>query len=211
MMAADTHTGRVTAFGPARRVKRTSQSRPDDARYWAEQMARVAEHQDRECFMRIYDHYAPRLQRYMLGKGMSPAQGEELVQDVMLRVWRRARLFDPRRAHFSTWLFRVARNLHVDHLRRQPHWQPVEDGLEYLERQDCDAECEGPEAVADHACLDQAIDGLPAPQARLLRMSYLESKSHSEIAAELGMPLGTVKSTLRRSFEKLKSALRQPS
>ncbi|TQD46151.1 sigma-70 family RNA polymerase sigma factor [Lysobacter aestuarii] len=207
-MATDPDTGRVAAFGPARRLNRSRQSRPDDAGYWAGQIARVAQQQDRECFLRIHDHFAPRLQRYMLGLGVAPAQAEELVQDVMLKVWRRARLFDPTRAHFSTWLFRIARNLHIDHLRRQPHWLPVDDGLEYLERQETDRDDEGPDAVADHACLGDAIDQLPAAQARLLRMSYLESKSHSEIASELGMPLGTVKSNLRRSFEKLKDALR---
>ncbi len=159
--------------------------------------------------MQIYDHFAPRVLRYLLGRGIARAQAEELVQEALLRVWHRARLFDAQRASLSTWLFRIARNLHIDSMRSQKHWQPVEDELERLELEDFSAEASGPDSFVDHAGLKRAIDELPAKQARVIRMSYLESKSHAEIAEELGMPLGTVKSNVRRSFEKLKVALRQ--
>nr|WP_233175718.1 sigma-70 family RNA polymerase sigma factor [Dyella sp. ASV24] len=158
--------------------------------------------------MRIYDYYAPRLLRYLLGLNVSPGQAEELVQESLLRLWRRAGQFDPARASVSTWLFRIARNLYLDSARGEPHWIDVQDGLEWLDR--CEAESEGTstEAFADHARLASAIERLPAVQARLVRMSYLESKSHSEIAQELGMPLGSVKSNLRRAFAKLQAGLR---
>lgn len=158
--------------------------------------------------MRVYDYYAPRLLRYLLGLKVSPAQAEELVQEAMLRLWRRAGLFDPARANVSTWLFRIARNLYLDSIRGEPHWLDVQDGLEWLDQ--CEAESEGTstETFTDHAKLARAIDRLPAVQARLVRMSYLEAKSHSEIAQELGMPLGSVKSNLRRAFAKLQDGLR---
>ena len=70
-----------------------------------------------------------------------------------------------------------------------------------------DEDSVSPDAYADHVGLDRAIRALPAAQARMIRMSYLESRSHSEIAAELGLPLGSVKSTLRRAFARLKAGL----
>jgi RNA polymerase sigma-70 factor (ECF subfamily) len=167
-------------------------------------MSRVATSQDVECFMRVYDHFAPKLQRYLLGLQVAPAQAEELVQEAMLRVWRHAAVFDAERAGVATWLFRIARNLYLDSVRAQ---RQTTDDLDQMEAHAPDMAV-GPEAFADHVGLARAIDELPAAAARLIRMSYLESKSHSEIAAELGLPLGTVKSTLRRSFEVLRAALR---
>ena len=178
----------------------------EDARYWAEQVAGIAARRDVTCFMRVFDHYAPRLNRYLLGLKASPAQAEELVQECLLRLWRRAELFDPARASLSTWLFRVARNLYIDGLRREPRWLPIQEGLDRLEQSDWQEDDSS--AAADHLGLAQAIEALPAVQARLIRMSYFEAKSHSEIAHELGMPLGSVKSNIRRAFSKLQSCLR---
>ncbi|MCX7563659.1 sigma-70 family RNA polymerase sigma factor [Xanthomonadaceae bacterium XH05] len=185
-----------------------NRSRPaphDDDAFWSAQMARVAAFQDADSFMHIYDHFAPRLHRYLLGLKLPAAQAEELVQEAMLRAWRHAGAFDPALAGLSTWLFRIARNLHFDASRRQGGWLPSDDDIEQIEiTPEHDA---SPDARADHAILARAIDTLPADAARMIRMSYLESHSHSEIAAELNLPLGTVKSTLRRAFEKLRTAL----
>ncbi len=199
---------KVRPLAPARRVSGSSNQAIDDARYWAEQVAGVATRQDVDCFMRIYDHYAPRLLRYLLSLKAGPAQAEELVQDAMLRLWRRADMFDPARASLATWLFRVARNLHIDSVRSEPHWLDIQDALDWLDRPESESGTSSTEAFTDHAGLVRAIDRLPATQARLIRMSYFESKSHSEIAHELGMPLGSVKSNLRRAFAKLQAGLR---
>lgn len=207
-MMSHLHTAKVWPLEAKRRVTESSGQTSEEARYWAAQVAAVAATQDADCFMRVYDYYAPRLLRYLLGLKVSPAQAEELVQEAMLRLWRRAGLFDPARANVSTWLFRIARNLYLDSIRGEPHWLDVQDGLEWLDQ--CEAESEGTstETFTDHAKLARAIDRLPAVQARLVRMSYLEAKSHSEIAQELGMPLGSVKSNLRRAFAKLQDGLR---
>ncbi len=178
-----------------------------DAPYWASQMAGVAARQDIDCFMRIYDHFAPRLQRYLLGRGAPAAQAEELVQEALLRLWRRAALFDPARASLATWLFRVARNLHLDSLRGEPQWLSVDEGLEWLDAEALSDPGPATESGADYAGLKYAIDSLPATQARLIRMSYFEGKSHSEIARELSMPLGSVKTALRLAFAKLQAGL----
>jgi RNA polymerase sigma-70 factor (ECF subfamily) len=211
MMKIHPQPAKVRPIEAVRRVTEPPSQTFEDAHYWAAQVAAVASAQDVGCFMRVYDYYAPRLLRYLLGLNVSPAQAEELVQESMLRLWRRAGQFDPARANVSTWLFRIARNLYLDSVRGEPHWIDVQDGLEWLDRYEAESEGTSTETFADHARLARAIDRLPAVQARLVRMSYLESKSHSEIAQELGMPLGSVKSNLRRAFAKLQAGLRSPS
>lgn len=178
-----------------------------DAGYWASLVAAVAARQDVESFMVIYDHFSPRLLRYLQGLGVVEARGQELVQEAMLRLWRRADSFDPQKASLSTWLYRVARNLYIDSVRSEPQWSPIQDELDGVDDEGPRHETSLTEAYVDGVLLTQAIDALPAVQARLVRMSYLEAKSHGEIAAELGMPLGTVKSHLRRAFVKLQSVL----
>lgn len=204
MMPSHTINMKVTLLRAQRSLFPPANPSSPDAAFWASQMAAVAADRDMDCFMRIYDHFAPRLQRYLLGRGVPAARAEELVQETMLRLWRRAELFDPARASLATWLFRVARNLHLDSLRGEPLWLPMDEAFEGLEAEDAQP---GAEASVDHAGLQAAIDSLPAVQARLIRMSYFEAKSHSEIARELSMPLGSVKSALRRAFARLQAGL----
>jgi len=208
MITNERATARVACLHTRRRVSSIANKAVPDARYWSDQMASVVEHRDPDSFMRIYDYFAPRLQRYLLGLGVSDAQGQELVQEAMLRVWRRADLFDPARAGLSTWLFRIARNLYLDSVRGEPAWLPMEDGVDWLERQECEEPTSTAEAFTDHIGLRRAIDELSPVQARLVRMSYFEAKSHSEIAKELNMPLGSVKSHVRRAFCKLQGSMR---
>lgn len=191
----------------ARRALATSpSSAAPDAGYWADQMALVSVRRDRDGFMRIYDHFAPRVRVYLTGLGAPPAVAQELAQEALLRLWQRASTYDSARSALSTWLFRIARNLHIDRLRKDPQWRTVHDELEHVEL----AEDSGPspERGAEQAELEQRIEQLPAVQARLIRMSYLEAKTHAEIARELGMPLGTVKSHIRRAFQRLQLSMR---
>ncbi len=211
MMIRNGNAMKVTPLEVRRRVSKTANQPVVDARVWSDQMISVAQRRDVDSFMRIYDYFAPRVHRYLMSLGVSDEQGQELMQEAMLRVWRRADLFDPARASLSTWLFRIARNLYIDHVRGEPSWLPIAEGMDWLDEQEqCDHDSV-PESFTDQASLKKAIEGLSAVQARLVRMSYFEAKSHSEIAAELQMPLGSVKSHLRRAFNTLQSSMRSPS
>jgi len=167
---------------------------------WRADMAEVALHQDRAAFMRIYDHFMPRLCLYLRGMRVDEAVAEELAQETLWKLWCNAAGYDPSRSVVSTWLFRIARNLQIDRVRRKM-------GVVFVEEAVIDAETGTDGALAedyvDHARLQRRIDALSAVQARLIRMSYFEAKSHQDIADELGMPLGTVKSHLRRAFRRL--------
>lgn len=202
---------KVTPLKAQRRVSKTANQPVIDARIWQAQMVAVAQRRDVDSFMRIYDYFSPRVHRYLVGLGLGDAQGQELAQEAMLRLWRRADLFDPARASLSTWLFRIARNLYIDHLRGEPSWVSIAEGMEWLDAQPLDNHDPTPESFTDQASLKMAIESLSAIQARLIRMSYFEAKSHSDIARELDMPLGSVKSHLRRAFSKLQSSMRSSS
>jgi RNA polymerase sigma-70 factor, ECF subfamily len=208
-MPPDPAIRNVTPLAAIQRVKSPPTTLAHDPAYWTGQMAQVSACQDLDCFMRLYDHFAPRLKRYLLGLNAPSAQVDDLVQEAMFRLWQRAASFDAERASVATWVFRIARNAYIDMLRREPAVSTVaDDAADWSgEADDMLPRPVAPDAYADHAGLDRAIDALPATQARLIRMSYLEAKSHSEIAHELGMPLGSVKSTLRRAFARLKAGL----
>lgn len=188
----------------------TSSQSECSAEYWCKQVERVAIERDRTSFMRIHDYYAPRLHRYLHTLGAPDTVVDELVQEAFLKLWRKAHLFDPARANLSTWLFRVARNLYFDHVRREPHWMPEESGLDQLDHDTAMPSVPRPEAFAEQDLARRAIAALPPMQAKLIRMSFLEAKSHREIAAHLDMPLGTVKSTLRRALSRLQVRMSPP-
>ncbi|MBA0433498.1 sigma-70 family RNA polymerase sigma factor [Stenotrophomonas maltophilia] len=186
------------------RIVSSSQQPSSEPTNWAGDMDRVARLRDRDCFMRIYDHFMPRLCVYLRGLGAPDAVAEELAQECLLRLWLRAADYDAAQGALSTWLYRIARNLQIDRVRRERSWLQVQAAVEDAATVDM-VERSSAEQFADQARLRQRINELPAVQARLVRMSYFEAKSHSEIAEALGMPLGTVKSHLRRAFLQLQS------
>lgn len=186
------------------RTVSSPQQPSSEPKNWAGDMDGVARLRDRDCFMRIYDHFMPRLCVYLRGLGAPEAVAEELAQECLLRLWLRAADYDAAQSALSTWLYRIARNLHIDRVRRERSWLQVQAAVEDAATVDV-VERSSAEQFADQARLRQRINELPAVQARLVRMSYFEAKSHSEIAEALGMPLGTVKSHLRRAFLQLQS------
>ncbi len=171
------------------------------------QIASVAHRRDRAAFAALFAHYAPRVKSYMLRQGASAAQAEDLAQETMLMVWRKAERFDPAIAGASTWVFTIARNLRIDALRRE---RPAADLSEIAE-----AASDSPGADAVMATtqsergLRAALAALPEDMATLLRLSFFEDHAHGDISARLGMPLGTVKSKLRRAMLRLRATLEE--
>ena len=166
----------------------------------------IAQHQDRAAFAALFAYFGPRVKAWMLRAGMSPTAADELAQETMLVVWRKARLFDPSRAGPSTWIFTIARNLRVDTLRREPHPSDLmpDPSAEPDEPVQADA------AIAttqQEARIRAALSLLPPEQAEVIHKAFFEDKVHTEIEKELGIPLGTVKSRLRLAMARLRAAL----
>ncbi len=163
---------------------------------------RIANHRDRAAFEELYRHFAPRLKAYGIRAGADPITAEELAQEAMIMVWRKAGYFDRRKATVSTWLFTIVRNKRIDLLRRQNRPE--------LDADDVMAMTE-PEATQDEimasqqsdAIVRQSLSILPEDQKRVLTMAFFEEKSHSQIAEDLSLPLGTVKSRIRLAMNRL--------
>lgn len=169
-------------------------------------LLRVARQRDRQAFVTLFHHFAPRLKSFLLRAGMETGAAEETIQDVMVTVWQRAEQFDPTLAAAGTWIYAIARNRRIDRLRRdrRPSFDPDDPAL-------VPDEADGAEEMImveeRAALLHRAIRELPAEQADLLRMAYFEDKAHSAIAAERRLPLGTVKSRLRLALARLRKAM----
>ncbi len=200
-------TAVVASFESAKLTQARSTAAPqDDAAAFAEAVERIAAHADRAAFAQVFTYYAPRVKGYLLRLGLEAAQAEELSQEVMVAVWRKAASFDRRQASVATWIFRIARNRRIDVFRRdqyarldanEPMFQPVAEALP-------DAAAEAGERETQ---VRQALAELPEDQRDLVRDHFYEDLSHSQIAEKTGLPLGTVKSRLRLAFAKLKLRL----
>lgn len=177
-----------------------------DAAELAACIARVADRQDRTAFATLFRHFAPRIKAYMMRSGSDNASAEEFAQEAMVMVWRKAASFDATQASAATWVFTIARNKRIDAFRRtnRPELDPNDPLLlPSAETMQDDRVAEDQTASA----LESAMRDLPAEQAELLRLAFYEDKAHSEIAAETGLPLGTVKSRLRLAIGKLRGVL----
>lgn len=165
---------------------------------------RVAQHQDRSAFAALFDHYGPRVKSYLLKLGADRGLAEDLVQDVMLAVWRRAATYDPAQAGVATWIFTIARNKRIDALRRGPRadFDPTDPALAPEPPRSPDDEAD---AVQWEGAIAEAVAAMPREQAEIIRLAYYEDISHSDIAARIGVPLGTVKSRLRLAMARLRS------
>ncbi|CAO3417907.1 sigma-70 family RNA polymerase sigma factor [Azospirillum doebereinerae] len=179
----------------------------DTAPNLEELLVAVGRGRDRLAFGTLFGHFAPRLKTYLRRLGCESGAAEELVQEVMLLVWRRAETYDPVQASASTWVFTIARNKRIDTLRREqrPEIDPNDPAL--VPEPDETAE-RRLESRQSNDRLRAALKDLPPEQAELLRMAYFEDKPHSVISAEHGIPLGTVKSRLRLAMERLRRVLR---
>ncbi len=174
-----------------------TQTEPD----WTALLARVRDRQDRDAFEALFRHFGPRIKGFLMKSGASATLAEECAQDVMATVWQKAHLFDASRASVATWIYTIARNRRIDALRKSRRPEP--EDLPW-----------GPEAEPDQAeammlaedtkRLGEALALLPEKQRQLIERAYYGDLSHTEIADETGLPLGTIKSRIRLALERLR-------
>jgi RNA polymerase sigma-70 factor (ECF subfamily) len=174
----------------------------------------VARRSDHAAFAVLFSHFAPRLKTYFLRSGMTGAAAEELAQEAMVLVWRKAELFDPDKATASTWIFAIGRNLRADALRRGHHVPAAPEGSIAEARWGPPPERDTAPTAEDLVAsaqqegrLRDAIRDLPPEQAEVLRLSFFGHRSHTEIGRSLGLPLGTVKGRVRQALARLRAAL----
>lgn len=173
---------------------------------WADLVRQVAQTRDRAAFQQLYKHYTPLIRAFLLksmGAGADRSEAEEITQEVLIKVWNKAASFNPAKASVNTWIFTIARNTRIDFIRRN------ERNDRKIEIEDIWHEPESPEPLVDlqqrraEQVIRQAMTSLPDEQLQVLYKAFMEGKSHNEVAEEMDLPLGTVKSRIRLALSKL--------
>ena len=175
-------------------------------RTMADLLQRVAANGDVEAFKALYESYAPRVKSYMLRQGADPATAEELAQETLLAVWRKAGLYSDDKGSATTWIFTIARNLRIDRLRKEVAWQPLPEDNDEQPSPDPLPDAELSERERGERVRAMLAE-LPQDQSAVVSLAFVEGLSHSEISARLGLPLGTVKSRMRLAYQKIRDAL----
>ncbi|MBV8392091.1 MAG: sigma-70 family RNA polymerase sigma factor [Alphaproteobacteria bacterium] len=167
----------------------------------------VAVRQDRAAFAELFRHYGPRIKSFVMRGGCDVETAQEIAQEAMIMVWRKAATFDRSRASAATWIYTIARNKRIDLLRRSG--RPPIDTEEWLtifaaENDDADKSVL---AGQTYTRLKELMDELSPEQQLVIRKAFFEDKTHTAIAEELALPLGTVKSRIRLALQRLRQAL----
>jgi RNA polymerase sigma-70 factor (ECF subfamily) len=172
-------------------------------------LRQVVDVRDMQAFAALFRFYAPRLKSFLLKQGFSDIESEDLVQETMLNLWRRAESFDAAKAGVSTWVFTIARNCGIDRRRRTVRIvnAPVEEDVEEA---DPDPSAEQQLIVRENeAAVRAALANLPDEQAAVIRLSFFGENPQAEIARALGIPLGTVKSRVRLALQRLRQMMEE--
>ena len=163
-----------------------------------ELLKKVSEERNEIAFSEIFDFIAPKINAYYIKNNLSIEQSEELTQEVLSTIWLKAELFDPEKSKFITWSFTIARNKKIDFYRKNKknnlNEEDIRDFL-YENNKSDDYEAE--------TIINNITQELDENQKKLIKMSFFEQKSHKNIAAELEIPLGTVKSRIRACLNKM--------
>ena len=201
-------TGKGHTVTPLQDSGRRSERSKDQ---WSQLLERVGTSQDREAFHQLFEHFGPQVKYYAISNGIAH-QAEELVQEVMISVWRRASTYDWRKAAASTWIFTIARNQRIDMLRkikRGSAEMPIEtEDLWQIPGDDEKDPVPSLHRIIAERRIRDSFEHLPQEQVSVLAKVYLEHKSHHEVAQEMEIPLGTVKSRVRLALSKLKVILK---
>ncbi|WP_444931204.1 sigma-70 family RNA polymerase sigma factor [Microbulbifer sp. SSSA002] len=179
---------------------------------WTALLTRVGKQRDRQAFEQLFRHFAPLIKGFHNNhstQAINAETADELVQETLFKVWRKAPSFDASKASASTWIFTIMRNTRIDMLRRNGRQQntdiieamdiwdetPEHQPMIFLQRRRNEKE------------VAECLHSLPAEQSHVLEKAYMEGKFHSEISRELNLPLGTVKSRVRLALKKLQAKL----
>ena len=169
-------------------------------------LQKVAQSRDVEAFRKLFELYGPRVKSYMMRQGADSTTAEDLAQETLLIVWRKAQLYSDEKGSATTWIFTIARNLRIDRLRREVSWQPLPENRDEEASDAPDPEEEVTEKERREK-VRSVLATLPPDQSEVVTLSYVEGLSHSEIAERRGLPLGTVKSRMRLAYQKVKEAV----
>jgi RNA polymerase sigma-70 factor, ECF subfamily len=166
----------------------------------------IASTKDRAHYAELFRRFAPKIKAFVMGQGLAAQEAEELAQEAMLKVWRKAEAFDPAKATASTWIYTIARNLRIDMARKSARKRDLPDDLWVNDVRPVDDLMSLAQSSNELRAL---MTSLPSEQKEVLTLSFYEDMSHAEVAKALNLPLGTVKSRLRLALGRLRHAFSQ--
>ena len=158
---------------------------------------RIAKDRDETAFSELFDYIAPKINAYYIKHNLSSELAEELTQEVLSTIWIKAELFNSEKSKFITWSFTIARNKKIDFYRKNKKNVSNDDVRDFLYENDKSNDYE------IEATINKITEDLDQNQKKLIKMSFFEQKTHKIIAAELEIPLGTVKSRIRATLSKM--------
>ena len=164
----------------------------------------IGENQDRIAVSNIFKHFAPTLKSLLVKPGWTQVQAEEIIQEVMIAVWTKSSMYDKSKSSVSTWIYTIAKNKRIDKIRKETRHNTVESD-ESLEIPVPSVQEEQLLSSEVTEKIHHSLQFLPKEQAELLKLSYFYEKTHSDIAKDLSLPLGTVKSRIRLALSKMKN------
>lgn len=186
-------------------VEVSAATRAPEADEHASLVVRVAVARDETAFKSLFAIFGPRVKAMLMRQGCEAQIAEDVAQEAMISVWRKAALFDPRKGSVATWIFTIARNLRIDRLRRERVFQEFDDDAAE-EASDAPLPDEMLESRQTQERMRKVLAELPAEQVEVVMLAYVDGLSHSEIATRLEMPMGTVKSRMRLAYQKIRTA-----
>jgi RNA polymerase sigma factor (sigma-70 family) len=180
---------------------------------WSSLLEKVGQLRDEQAFAQLFAHFAPLIKGFCLGNLNSnfPADAaDEVVQEVMFKVWQKAPGYDSTKAAASTWIYTVMRNCRIDLMRRNRRTPTDSDAIEIddiWDEADDDQAFVYLQQSSNEALIEKSFTQLPPEQRQVLTQVYMQGKTHQQISDETGLPLGTVKSRVRIGLKKMQTLI----
>ena len=192
------------------KAKRTPErTLTSDTENWNDCIKKIGDSQDKAAFGLLFTHFSPFLKAFLIKSGgVTPENAEELVQETMIKVWRKAPSFSSAQASASTWIYTIARNTRIDWLRKQNRQNPdLLNAEDLYDERDNPTPLSSLSQIRTKKLISEQLNQLPTEQAEVLQLMYFQGQSGQQVANTLELPLGTVKSRIRLAMNKMKLAL----
>ena len=162
---------------------------------------KIANEQDKSAFNDIFDYFAPRVIGYLVGSGSQKEIAEEIAQEVLSMVWQKASQFDYKKGNVNTWVFTIARNKRIDRIRKNEN--PSYNTVDLIDALYSKNDIQNNDFEEEIKVLQNKLN---KSEKKLIKMNFFEGKSHKIISKDLEIPLGTIKSRIRKILIKIRNS-----
>jgi len=162
---------------------------------------KIAKEQDKSAFNDIFDYFAPRVIGYLIGSGSQKEIAEEIAQEVLSMIWQKANQFDYKKGNVNTWVFTITRNKRIDRIRKNEN--PSYNTLDLIDALYSKNDIQNNNFEEEIRVLQNKLN---KNEKKLIKMNFFEEKSHKIISKDLEIPLGTIKSRIRKILTKIRNS-----